>query len=239
MITEDQDVVGVNNSRTSSASAQFIRALPSISLHYTNPKAVALKAEFTKEISVLATPKDDPVYIELLTKYGGAILYDNETRASQKLFRVVAIQYVQSYTAGRYSCWEATCEPIFRDSATGKFVVPDELMVEGSNVIQTNALVGYAVVEYQNGNDGDPTYLPWLQNYIDHFRNVIEPRYKTLDVRDLPSCPRGTAKDLPSVSKKLRKDLPSCARGTAKDLPSLSKMPRKPSHFKISSRTSR
>jgi hypothetical protein len=209
MITEDQDIMGVNSSRTNNGSTKFIRVLPSISATFTNPKAVTLKAEFSKEISVLATPKDDPVYIELLTKYKGAILYDNETRASQKLFRVVAIQLVQSYTAGRFSCWEASCEPIFRDAASGNFIVPHDLMVEGSSVIQTNALLGYALAEYQNGSDGDPTYLPWVQNYMDYFRNVIEPRYNTKVVRDSPSChpksrsaarctPKAKAKDLSS-----------------------------------------
>ncbi len=100
MIGEDQDLVGLNNSRTNIGTAEFMRALPSISSAYTNTKAVALKAELAQHICVLATPKDDPVYLQLHDKYLGGILYDNETRASHKLFRVVAIQYVQSFTAG-------------------------------------------------------------------------------------------------------------------------------------------
>ncbi len=50
-----------------------------------------MKAKFEAEISELATPIDDPVYVELCAKYLGAILYDFETRASWKLYRVTAI----------------------------------------------------------------------------------------------------------------------------------------------------
>ncbi len=108
-IREDQDVIRVNNSRTNYSSADIIRVLPSISSTAANPKAVALKAELTQHVCILATPKDDPVYLQLQARYQSSILYDNETRASQKLFRVVAIQFVQSYTAVRFSCWGATC----------------------------------------------------------------------------------------------------------------------------------
>ena len=195
MIAEDQDITNVNNNNTRNLNSEYLRYMPSISTTHTNPKSLALKAEFEKQISALATPQDDPVYLDLHAKYNGTVFYDNETRASQKLFRVRAVQFVQSYSAGRLSCWEATCEPIYRDTATGKFLVPHALMVEGSSVIQTNALVGYALAEYGNGVDGDPTYLPWLDNYIDHFRNKIVPTY----AKDLPSSSK---KDLPSYSHK-------------------------------------
>jgi hypothetical protein len=200
MIREDQDVIGVNSSRTNNSAAEFIRVLPSISSTATNPKAIALKAELTQHICILATPIDDPVYLQLQARYQGSILYDNETRASQKLFRVVAIQYVQSYTAGRFSCWEATCEPIYRDAAAGKFVVPPELLVEGSGVVQKNALVGYALAEYPNGSDSEPTFLPWLDNYVNHFKNIIEPRYVSCMSQDSPSTPPTSL--VPCTSKK-------------------------------------
>ncbi len=238
MIGEDADVVGLDNSRTNNCPAEYIRLLPSISSSSTNPKAVALKAELTQHICILATPKDDPVYLQLRDKYVGCVLYDNETRASHKLFRVVAIQYVQSYTAGRLSCWEATCEPIYRDAATGKFVVPHELLVEGSGVIHTNALMGYALAEYPNGGDEDPTFLPWLDHYINHFQNVIAPKYVQTIAQDLPSNPTKSTtrtchptrnKDLPSLTK----DLPSTS---IKDLPSSSQ---KPCRRRNSSGTSR
>ena len=45
MISEDQDIVGVNDSRASTKGVDYIRALPSISAACTNPKALALKAE--------------------------------------------------------------------------------------------------------------------------------------------------------------------------------------------------
>ena len=93
-------------------------------------------------------------------------------------------------------------------------MVPHALMVEGSSVIETNALVGYALAEYGDGLDGAPTYLPWLENYINHFRNIIAPTYEWLLVQDLPSsngtmaspspARMGYAKDLPSSSKKSR-----------------------------------
>jgi hypothetical protein len=97
MIIEDQDMVGVNDSRASTKGVDYIRVIPSISATYTNPNAIALKAEFSKKIFNLAAPIDDPVYLYLVAKYKGSILYDNETRASQKLFRIVAVQYIQSY----------------------------------------------------------------------------------------------------------------------------------------------
>jgi hypothetical protein len=88
----------------------------SLSPLYTNtsPKASAYKLEYSNLIAKLATPVDDPVFIELQAKYFGAILFDNETRASQKLFRIAAIQFVRSYSSNRHSCWEATCEPVYR-----------------------------------------------------------------------------------------------------------------------------
>jgi hypothetical protein len=199
MIAEDQDITNVNNNNTRSLRSEYLRYMPSISKTYTNPKSLALKAEFENHISALATPQDDPVYLELHAEYNGAVLYDNETRASQKLFRVRAVQFVQSYTAGRLSCWEATCEPIYRITATGKYLVPQAMMVEGSSVIQTNALVGYALAEYADGVDGDPTYLPWLGNYIEHYRNVISPKLTRKITMDLPSS---SQQDLPSASQK-------------------------------------
>ena len=215
MISEDQDITGVNNGSTRNHSSEYIRKMPSIASNFTNPKSISLKAEFSKHIGDLAAPQDDPVYLELYGKFHDAILYDNETRASQKLFRVRAVQFVQSYTSTRLSCWEATCEPIYRDAASCKFMVPHSLMVEGSSsVIETNALVGYALAEYADGIDAAPTYLPWLENYINHFRNVIAPTYERVQVQDLPSsesmlaspCParKGRAKDLPSRSKASR-----------------------------------
>jgi hypothetical protein len=128
--------------------------------------------------------------MELHTKYVSQILYDFETRASAKLFRVAAIQFVRSYSASRFSCWEATCEPVFRDSATGLFHVPAEVKVPGSQVTLTHALQGYAVAEYPHGIDGDPTYLPWVDDYISYFKSSLLPKY-SLEVQpssqDLPS----------------------------------------------------
>jgi hypothetical protein len=71
------------------------------------------------QIAALATPTDDPVYLDLLfTKYNQNILYDFETRVTAKLFRVVFIQFVRSYTASRLSCWEATCEAVYTGMAS-------------------------------------------------------------------------------------------------------------------------
>jgi hypothetical protein len=169
---------------------QFIRVLPTISLEYYNPKAENLKAEFALQIASLATPIDDPVYVVLNAKYVTKILYDFETRASSKLFRVAAIQFVRSSSSSHFSCWEATCEPVFRDAATGHFHVPSEVQVPGSQVTLTHALQGYCVAEYANGNDAEPTYLPWVDQYISYFDNSILPKFL---VENLPSL-----KDLPS-----------------------------------------
>ncbi len=189
MIAEDADDLGVNET-SSTLKEEFIRLLPTISLDFYNPKAAHLKAEFTQQIAALATPTDDPVYVELHAKYVHKILYDYETRATAKLFRIVSIQFVRSYTASRSSCWEATCEPVYRDAMTGSFHVPSDKQVPGSHVTLTHALVGYCVAEYDNGIEAEPTYFPWVDQYISSFDMSILPKYSQ---EDLPS-----SKDLPS-----------------------------------------
>ena len=195
MISEDQDITGVNNASTRNPSSEYIRKMSSIASNFTNPKSVSLKAEFSKQIGDLASPQDDPVYLELYGKFHDTILYDNETRASQKLFRVRAVQFVQSYTSTRLSCWEATCEPIYRDAAT----VPHALMVEGSSVIETNALVGYALAEYADGIDGWSTnlpamvrklYQPFSQRHCPYVRASTSPGLAILGRHDGLTLPR-------------------------------------------------
>ncbi len=149
-----------------------------------------LKTEFSHKIAALATPTDDPVYLVLHEKYVTKILYDFETRASSKLFRVAAIQFVRSYNPARFSCWEATCEPIYRDAATGLYHVPSEMQVPGSQVTLTQALQGYCGAEYQTGIDAEPTYLPWAEEYNSYFNEKILPKFS---LEDLPA-----SKDLPS-----------------------------------------
>ncbi len=115
------------------------------------------------------------MYLQLHAKYAGAILYENETRASHKLFRVSSIQFVKSFAKTRHTCWEATCEPVFYCTATGAFLVPQDKKVEGSTIIIATALVGYALTEYPDGIEGEPPHLPRVDNYITHFKNVVEP----------------------------------------------------------------
>ena len=132
MLKEDSQTCGINDTNRAFHTQDYIRVVPSIALDFTNPKAIAYKKEFSKQIADLATPIDDPTYIELHRKYYGAILFDNETRATQKLFRIAAIQFVRSFTANRHSCWEATCEPVYRDAKSQQFLVPHELTVPGN-----------------------------------------------------------------------------------------------------------
>jgi len=133
-------------------------------------------------------------------QYIGKILYDFETRATGKLFRIVSIQFVRSYTSTRHSCWEATCEPVVRDPATGNFRVPKDVQVTGSNVTLTHALQGYCLAEYTNGLEAEPSYLPWVQMYVDHFRNVIEPKFPSIMLYTPPlnNALPSPAKDSPS-----------------------------------------
>jgi hypothetical protein len=128
MIAEDGDLLAMEH-YTPKFTENYIRVLPSLTSDYTNPVASDLKNEFAKHIADIAAPEDDPVYVELHGKYVGKILYDFETRANAKLFRVTAIQFVRSFTAARNSCWEATCEPVMRNPATGQFHVPSHLQV--------------------------------------------------------------------------------------------------------------
>jgi hypothetical protein len=122
MIKEDSNTLRVNENVIASLKQDYIRALPSIAPEFTNPKAKALKWEFANTIADFAQPQDDPMYVLLHTKYYGSILYDDETRASHKLFRISAIQFVRSYSKSRHTCWEATCEPVFFCTATGTYV---------------------------------------------------------------------------------------------------------------------
>ncbi len=55
--------------------------------------------------------------------------------------------------------------------------MPVEKKVEGSNVILAKALQGYALNEFPEGTDSDATHLPWVDNYIQHFIDVIAPMY--------------------------------------------------------------
>ena len=180
MILEDQDAIGINSWALPSNNYEYLRFLPTISTQFANPKVKAMKDKFEAEVSELATPIDDPVYVDLSGKYIGAILYDFETRASWKLYRVTAIQFIRSYSSLRASCWEATCEPVYRNAENGQFVVPAEEHVPDSKVIKATALQGYALAEYREGLDKDPTYLPWVEQYVAHFRTVILPRYPSL-----------------------------------------------------------
>jgi hypothetical protein len=175
MITEDNHSFGLNSTNGPGISQEYIRVLPTIAPDFTNPKAIAYKLEFGQTVADLAQPQDDPVYVELHAKYIGALLYDNETRASHKLFRIASIQFVRSFSKNRHTCWEATCEPVFYCSASGAYLVPQDKKVEGSNVIIATALVGYALTEYPSGMEGEPANLPWVDNYIAHFKNVVEP----------------------------------------------------------------
>jgi hypothetical protein len=79
--------------------------------------------------------------------------------------------------------------------------------------------MGYALAEYPNGSDSPPVYSPWIPNYIDHFRNVVEPKYASPGLAiqphlDLPSSPGlaiQPAKDCPS-SKDIGEEIPPSRR---------------------------
>jgi hypothetical protein len=194
MIKEDSNTLGVNENVIASLKQDYILALPSIAPEFTNPKAKALKWEFANTVADLAQPQDDPIYVHLHTKYYGCILYDNETRASHKLFRISAIQFVRSYSKSRHTCWEATCEPVYFCSATGTYMVPEDKRVEGSNVLQATALVGYALTEYPEGMEGEPAHLPWVDNYIAHFQNVVQPTCSLASLPPTTTCTFDTNK---------------------------------------------
>jgi len=57
-------------------------------------------------------------------------------------------------------------------------MVPLEKKVADSNVILANALQGYALAEFPEGVESAATNLPWVDNYIQHFIDVILPKYE-------------------------------------------------------------
>jgi hypothetical protein len=61
-----------------------------------------------------------------------------------------------------------------------------------------HALQGYALAEYRAGTEAEPTYLPWVDQYISHFRECIQPKYASLFL----DSPAATGKDLPSSTGK-------------------------------------
>jgi hypothetical protein len=103
-----------------------------------------------------------------------------------------------------------------RDPATGNFHVPKDVQVTGSNVTLTHALQGYCLAEYTNGLDAEPSYLPWVEMYVDHFRNVIEPKFPSIMLYKATPVDFPSTKDLPSYHKKrkahTKKDSPSTRR---------------------------
>jgi hypothetical protein len=205
MMAEDQDTLGANSMSLPTSSFEYIRFLPTISKEFANPKVQALKDKFEAEIAELSAPVDDPVYVELAGNFMGAILYDNETRASWKLYRVTSIQFVRSYAIQRHSCWEATCEPVYRDAKNGHFMVPADQRVADSKVLKTTALQGYALAEYREGLDKPPTHLPWVKQYIDHFHNVVMPNYPSLyALEDCPSYDEAN-KECPAACRRRKR----------------------------------
>ena len=170
---------------------------------------------FEAEIAELSAPVDDPCYIDLTGKYMGAILYDNETRASWKLYRVTSIQFIRSYSSHRPSCWEATCEPVYRNAKNGHFIVPDDQRVADSKVIKTTALQGYALAEYREGLDKPQTQLPWVQQYIDHFLSVVITRFPSMfSLEDCPSYEEPN-KAFPSPCRRRKRPAQSCSSPSA------------------------
>jgi hypothetical protein len=64
------------------------------------------------------------------------------------------------------------------------------VQVPGSQVTLTHALQGYCVAEYANGIDAEPTYLPWVDQYISYFNTDVLPKYSVEE--------RTSSTDLPS-----------------------------------------
>ena len=130
-------------------------------------RATLYKLQLLQKANSLATQTDDDILIVLEAKYKDNILYDYETRARQKLFRVVAVQYVKSNAKQFLSCWEATCEPVIRRS-DGSFHVPTAHLVQGptgASKALASSLQGYALAEFCNGDDALPVAflsLGWI-----------------------------------------------------------------------------
>jgi hypothetical protein len=134
MIKEDQDTLGLNSGTIPLSSFEYIRFLATISAEYSNPKVKQMKEKYEAEVAQLSAPVDDPVYIDLAGKFTGAILFDFETRASWKLYRVSAIQFIRSYSSHRASYWKATCELVYRDAESRHYLVPADQRVEDSKI---------------------------------------------------------------------------------------------------------
>ncbi len=92
----------------------------------------------------------------------GKIFYD------RGCYRVISIQYVPNKGRNVFPCWEATTEPVSKN-ASGEYVVPSKHLVvttDGSKKLLKSAEVGFALVEYSNGDEVDPVRLPFADQCL-------------------------------------------------------------------------
>jgi hypothetical protein len=101
-----------------------------------------------------------------------------------------------------------------RDAKNGHFLVSADQRVADSKVLKTTALQGYALAEYREGLEEPPTQLPWVQQYIDHFRNVVMPCYPSLfTLEDCPSYDEAN-QEVPTPCRRRKRPAQSSSQNT-------------------------
>ena len=132
------------------------------------------------------------------------LMHDTRSTANRVAVLMAELRERKARSFHGDAAWDAAdpCEPVVRDPMTGHFVVPHNVKVPDSNVTITRALQGYCLAEYPNGIDANPTYFPWVQQYSDHFRTVIQPKHPSLFLASPANeASPNTSKDLPSSTR--------------------------------------
>ena len=145
----------------------LVRNNPVLSLASTDPRSVKAKRQQDVAVGLTATQIDDPWLVMLDAEYVGKLCFLNDVSLRHKLYRICKIAYWNS-TRTRNACWEATMEPV-QLSPDGKPFVHDDdvvIMSSGQRLTKANALLGYVLAEYVDGDDAEPTRSDCVDKYV-------------------------------------------------------------------------
>jgi hypothetical protein len=145
----------------------LVRNNPVLSLASTDPRSLKAKKQQDIAVDLTATQIDDP-WLEMLdAEYVGKLCFLNDVSLRHKLYRICKIAYWNS-SRTRNACWEATMEPVRLSTDGHHFVHDDDVVVmsTGQRITKANALLGYLLAEYVDGDDAEPTRSDCVDKYV-------------------------------------------------------------------------
>jgi hypothetical protein len=179
MITDDVKEGRYTAARLEEAQAigvTLARDLPVISKEYTSAFSIALKEKAKEEAKALMVVEDDPVLVNLIDTYVGAVFFDKD---DGNTYEVRVVQYDEK--AGK-KYYEATCVQVEQREG-GSWAVPSSSFVSGSEVLKDELLVGYVLMDLSEPN------TPVLLADVDEMISAHASRETTL-----PKEPAGSKK---------------------------------------------